>query len=220
MPGNLLTALDDPCQSLVLHGDLVFHAAFAAELELDRTAVDLHMSATQGGQAVGAVVPCVLSVADSDQRGIQQGDDGGHDFVAAEAWRGQQRFQLLAQFRQGLAEISQARVFVGVAHFAPARVIAILLAAAGVAAGGLQVTARIGANPHVGVGRWHREGIDAPDFLGGGDTLTRRIEVAEFTAQLSAGDSGQGVIDVVQVGRQRIGHGDCPWQGIRGRYSH
>ncbi|MNJ03527.1 hypothetical protein D3C73_1638820 [compost metagenome] len=52
LPGDFLAALDDPRQSSVFHGDLMFNAAFAAELEQDGTAVDLDVTAAQGGQAV------------------------------------------------------------------------------------------------------------------------------------------------------------------------
>ncbi|MNI71144.1 hypothetical protein D3C73_1270020 [compost metagenome] len=83
-------------------------ATLAAKLEQDRTAVDFHMPVTQGGQAIGAVVPRVLGIADTDQRRIEQGDDRGHDLVATETWCCQQGFQLLAQLRQGQAEIPQA----------------------------------------------------------------------------------------------------------------
>ncbi|MNT50651.1 hypothetical protein D3C72_1875810 [compost metagenome] len=67
----------------------MFDTAFTAKLEADRTAVDLNMTAAQGGQAIGAVVPCILAVADANQGRIEQGDDRGHDFVATEARRGQ-----------------------------------------------------------------------------------------------------------------------------------
>ncbi|MNN59052.1 hypothetical protein D3C81_1741400 [compost metagenome] len=60
--------------------------------------------------------------------------------------------------------------------------IAVLLAPAGVAAGGLQVAARVGADPHVGVGRWDRQGIDALDLLRVDDALARGLEIAEFAA--------------------------------------
>ncbi|MOA65504.1 hypothetical protein D3C78_1919130 [compost metagenome] len=66
------------------------------------------MPVAQGGQAIGAVVPGVLGIADTDQRRVEQGDDRGHDLVAAETRRRQQGFQLFAQLRQGQAEIPQA----------------------------------------------------------------------------------------------------------------
>ncbi|MNN73583.1 hypothetical protein D3C81_1897140 [compost metagenome] len=43
--------------------------------------------------------------------------------------------------------------------------IAILLAATGITAGGLQMTARIRADPHIGIGGWYGKGIDAFDFI-------------------------------------------------------
>ncbi|MNG21772.1 hypothetical protein D3C84_1061750 [compost metagenome] len=64
-------------------------ATLAAELEPDGTTVDFHVTAAQGGQAVRAIVPGVLSVSDADQSRVEQGDDGGQDFISTEAGRGQ-----------------------------------------------------------------------------------------------------------------------------------
>ncbi|MNQ72160.1 hypothetical protein D3C85_868570 [compost metagenome] len=178
------------------------------------------MAAAQGRQAVGAVVPGILAVADTDQRRVQQGDDRGHDFVATESRCRQFGFKSLTQFRQGQPELTQAQVFVGVAHLPPARMITVLFATPGIPAGGLQVPAWIGADPHLGIGGWHRECVEAFDCLRVGDALASRVEIGEFSPQFPAGDARLGVIDIMQVRRQCIGHDRRPGRGITGRYSH
>ncbi|MCY1460205.1 hypothetical protein D9M71_777440 [compost metagenome] len=95
-----------------------------------------------------------------------------------------------------------------------------MLATPGVVAGGLQMPAWIGANPHLGIGGRHREGVEAFDCVGVGDALTGRVEIGEFSAQFPAGDARLGVIDIMQVRWQSIGHDKRPGQGVTGRYSH
>ncbi|MNI78345.1 hypothetical protein D3C73_1347140 [compost metagenome] len=99
--------------------------------------------------------------------------------------------------------------------------ITVLLAPPGVATSGLQVSSGVGADPHIGVGRRHGQGVDAFDLVGVGDALARGIEITELAAQLPAGESGLGIVDVMQVGGEHvgqggIGHGNNPWARIRG----
>ncbi len=93
----------------------MFDAALAAKLEGDLAAVDLDMAVAQGGEPVGAIVPRVLSVADSNQGGIQQRNHGGHDLVSIEPRRAQVRIELLAQTRQCFAKGHHAGVLTFVA---------------------------------------------------------------------------------------------------------
>ncbi len=79
-----------------------------------------------------------------------------------------------------MAELDQPRVFVLITYFAPARMVAILLAPAGVATGGLQVTQRVGANPHFGVGGRHCQSVNALDLRVVLDALTLSVEVREL----------------------------------------
>src|SRR5690606_12207939 len=56
---------------------------------------------------------------------------------------------------------------------AEVRVVAVLLAAARVAPGRLQVAARVRAEPHPAVGRRHGERVEARDLLAVADALAR-----------------------------------------------
>ena len=86
-------------------------------------------------------------VADADEGGFEEADDGGEDFFAREAGEGEVLVDALADGGEGGAEVEHVFVLGLVADFAPARVVAGLLAAAGVAAGGLQVAVGDGADP-------------------------------------------------------------------------
>ena len=66
-------------------------------------------------------------------------------------------FDPLADIRQGFAERGEALVLGSITYFAPPRVVEVLLAAARVASGGLNVALRIGTDPNVGPrGRDHQ----------------------------------------------------------------
>lgn len=67
--------------------------------------------------------------------------------------------------------------------------VAILLAAARIAAGGLQVALRIGADPYAGIGRWNSQGIDAADHSGVAYLLASRIEINKALALASSGEA-------------------------------
>lgn len=153
-----------------------------------------------------------MGVADPNQCGIQQHDHGGQHLFPSEPRFGELRLQLLAQFGQGFAERLQACVFVSVAHFTPACVVAVLLASTRVAAGGLQMAARVGADPYIGIGGRYGQGVQALDVFGIGDALALGIKVLEFATQLFTANVWLRVINIMQVvgqvgGQRRIGHG-------------
>ncbi|MNJ51374.1 hypothetical protein D3C77_466760 [compost metagenome] len=78
--------------------------------------------------------------------------------------------------------------------------IAILLAATGIAPGGLDMTLRVGADPHIGIGRGNGQGLDPRQGGGVADTLAAGIEVDEPAAQGFAAQARLAVFDVVQAG--------------------
>jgi hypothetical protein len=88
---------------------------------------------------------------------------------------------------------------------APARVIAVLLAAARVAAGGLQVSQFERADPHAGPGRRNRQCADARQRLGVAHGLAVGVDVAELRAVLLARDARHVVVHVAQAGGARRG---------------
>src|SRR5205814_1186755 len=87
-----------------------------------------------------------------------------------------------------------------VADAAPARVVAVLLASARIAAGGLQVAAGVGAYPHVAVGGRHGERADALERRRVGYAASVGVAVRKSRRGPAAADAGLAVIDVDQSG--------------------
>src|SRR5690242_3687374 len=100
----------------------------------------------------------------------------------------------LANGRQAPGKGEHVMVFRALAHFAEARVIAVLLAAAGIATRCLNVPVACRANPHLSPCRGHRQALDAFQGAGIGDfaapcgfvpkTLARAL--AEYACTLVA----------------------------------
>src|SRR5207253_10303820 len=86
---------------------------------------------------------------------------------------------LCADRRQRLGKRSQATVLDVITHLSPARVVAVLLAAARVATRGLQVSASIGTDPDVRPGWRNGQRLEPHQHLGVGDALALAIEVLE-----------------------------------------
>ena len=84
---------------------------------------------------------------------------------------------MAANARQGLAERDHFVVLGRVADFAPARVIVILLAAAGVFADGLNVAVSQRANPHVGPRRRNNERANTKERLRVANQLIARADI-------------------------------------------
>src|SRR5690606_6942261 len=103
----------------------------------------------------------VLGVADAHEGGVEQADGDGEDFAQGELLKAQVAVDGLADAWEGAAEGDGAMVAGLVAGGLPLGVVAILLAAAGVAAGGLHVAVGVGADPDAGPGGWDGEGADA-----------------------------------------------------------
>ncbi|MNC79192.1 hypothetical protein D3C75_1316050 [compost metagenome] len=76
----------------------------------------------------------------------------------------------------------------------------------------------IGTDPYIGVGWRHRQRVEALDLIRVGHALPCRVEIAELAPQFFTGDAGLSVIDIMQVRRQYIGHGESPCAGVSGRY--
>ncbi len=106
-----------------------------------------------------------------------------------------------SQPRQGAAEIGHAAVFGLVAMSAPVGVVDVLLAAALVAAGGLDMTAGVGTDPDVGPGRRDHQPGDAVLGAGVVDGAAIRIEIGKALAGLAAGDARVAVVHIDEAGR-------------------
>ena len=146
---QIAARLDHAREPAVVEIDLVLHAALASEREPHAAAADLDMRVPQRRQAERLVLPRVFVVADPDERLLEQLDDRGQDLVLRQSGTPQVGVGAAAHARQRLREADQAVVLRLVADLAPPRVIAILLAAARVAAGGLKMAARVGRDPDV-----------------------------------------------------------------------
>ena len=174
-------------------------AALAAEGEADGGALDLGVAVAQGGQAEGVVGARVLLVADADERGLQQPHHRGQHLLA----------------RQPLAAEVAPRP-AGAAPAAPRRrrscgrtwsrrgrrasgVVAVLLAAAGVAAGGLEVAVRrAGRSRRRSRPAGWRASRSAAARRGRARGAVRQ-EVGEALAAPPAADAGSAVADVAQA---------------------
>ena len=126
-------------------------------------------SRLEGGEPVRLVLRRVGLVADADERLVEQLDDEREHLLARQAAAPQVGVDRLADVGQDLAELRELAELVGVADLPPARVVAVLLAAAGVAAGGQDVAVLRRADPHVGPRRRDRDRRDAGPFLRVGD---------------------------------------------------
>src|SRR5205807_4821419 len=123
--------------------------------------------------------PRVLLVADPRERGLQQPDHRGEDLLARQPGEAQVVLDPLADPREGGGEGEQAVVFRLVARLAPARVVAVLLAALRVPAGRLEMPARTGADPDVRPGGRDGERLDTVNLLRVAHRPALVIDVAE-----------------------------------------
>ena len=209
--GSVVAGLDDACEATVGEVDGMLDAGFSLEVEGELGAVDIDVAAAHGGEAVGVVVASVLGVADADEGGFEQADDGGKNFLARKAVHREVVLDTLANGRQGGTEVQHVLVFGLIASGAPAGVVAALLASASVAAGGLQMPVGGGTDPDVDPCGWDGERFDAGDDLFVADGVAVGSDVAEAAAGALARDAGTIVIDVAKAcglgGLCRIGQG-------------
>ena len=150
-------------------------AAFAAELELDRAAVDLDMMMANGGQAEALVVARVLGIADPDERGLEQTHHGRQHPLARQAWAAQVGIHARPDLRQCPREHQDPVELVGIADLPPLLVVAVLLAPARIASGRLEMAARMRADPHGGPCRRDRQPAQPRQLLALGDHAPLRI---------------------------------------------
>ncbi len=198
--GKVVAALDDAGDAAVVEVDGVLDSGFAAEVEVDLRAVDIDVAVAQGGEAVGLVLAGVLFVAYADVGGLHDAEDGGEDFFAGHAGEGEVAVDALADGGEDGGEELHAGVLGLVAGLAPAGVVAELLAAAGVAAGGLEVGVGDGGDPDIAPGGRDDEGLNAGEGFGVADGGLAGVEVAEGFAVAEAVNAGGGVSDVAEAG--------------------
>ena len=97
-----------------------------------------------------------------------------------------------------LPNSSRPSIFRGVPLGAEVGVVAILLAAAGIDAGRLEMAVGIGAEPGVGIGRRQADRVQPVDLVAVGDALAVGVEIGPVAAHSLAGDAGLAVAAVPQ----------------------
>jgi len=110
-----------------------------------------------------------------------------------------------------------------VAQSAPARVVAVLLAAALVAARRLYMSIGIRADPDILIGGWHGERTDVPEQGAIPDQFSIRAVVGEGVSLSLTGDAGPLLIDINEAARlgggsRRIGGGQSRGGGNKIRF--
>jgi len=130
-------------------------------------------------------------------RPIEQPRHGGQYLAARQSLARHVLLYLAAQLRQRGAECNHAREFIVAAHLLPARVVAVLFAAAGIAPGGLQVPARVRADPDILVGGRDAQARNAGQLGRTPQLLTGGALIDEAAAAASAANARQLVGDVM-----------------------
>ena len=109
--------------------------------------------------------------------------DRGEHLLPRQAAKGEIVREPGAHLGEGAGEREQAIELRLVARGAPLRVVAVLLAAARVAAGRKDVSARVRADPHVRPGRRNRDRGDALPLLGVADRRAVRVPIRESASR-------------------------------------
>src|SRR5690606_25178060 len=161
-------------------------------------AQEADVAVAQGGQAVGAIAPRIACVTDAGQGVGHHRDHDRDDLALRESRQSQVAAQGAAQAWQPLAEAFDASELLAAAQRRPGRVVAILLAPARVAPGGLEVAVPAAADPDVAPGRRDGQRVDAPAGGGVADGPAIGIEVTEALAVRDAPDAGFGIRDMRQ----------------------
>lgn len=186
--GEVAALADDAGEFAVFQFDVVNLFAFATEMEGDLVSGDADLGIAQGGESVGAVLTGVFGIADADEAAVEQGYDGGLDFKQ----RGSFEFQIVsdtaADVRKLRGEAKDAAVFVAFTGGAPVGVIDVLLAATGIAAGGLERGGGGRIYPDIAPSGRDGEGFDAGEGR----------KVMEEFAVLGVG-GGMGVVGAVDA---------------------
>src|SRR6185437_6942934 len=184
-----MALLHDPRQAPVCKIDGVLHTALALEVEGDRRAAHGHMLVAQGSQAVGVVLLRILGIAHADEGRLQQADDGRENLLTWQARQFQVLLHAFADLRQHRAEEHHVFVLGLVAHLAPPRMVAALLAAARIAPCGLEMPVSDGTYPYGLPGRRNYQRADAPQRLLIAHGLAVRTGVVEALATPAATNS-------------------------------
>jgi hypothetical protein len=160
---QLLAGADDLGDTPIAHLQGPLLAALASEAKANFVAIDRDVTVLQRGDAIAVVLPGVIIVANADERRIQQVDNSGHDLFARQAAQRDVLAHLGPNVWESVGKRDQMLVLGAFPRLTKTWMIAVLLTSPGVAAGGLDVAVRVGADPHVDPGWRHSERLDAPE---------------------------------------------------------
>src|SRR5690606_31614383 len=200
---QLLAAPHQRAEPARVQLDLAFQPALGAEAEAQAAAHRGDVAVEQRGHAVGTVDAGVLAVADPDQGEAEQAYHHGHHAFATEARTAEVAAHRVAQRWQRAAELRQPVELLRAALLGPGGVVAVLLAATRVAAGGLQVAARVGADPDLGPGRRDRQLAEPRQHVAIAHPAAIRSEVGEATTMAAAANAGFGIAAEGEPQRRR-----------------
>jgi hypothetical protein len=164
LAGQVLALAHDACHSEIMKIDFARFAAFGFELQMNLLAANLGMMISESRKAVRAVGTGVFFIANADQGAIEERDDGGNHFFAWQARLAQMPRNLSAKAGKRLAEGAELFELSAASVNVPLSVIEVLLAAAGIATSGLQVTASTGTNPDIGPSGRNAERLNAVEL--------------------------------------------------------
>ncbi len=206
LPRQLAAPFDEPGQPLVGQLDAPHLSRLAAEVKANRRPANLGVLIVQRGEAVGAIGARVFFVTHADQRVLEQEHDDRQDFVARQPRQLEIAAHPPAHPRQGGPERQHPPVFFLIANFPPPRVVAVLLAATGVATGRLQVTVGERTDPNVAPRRRDHQAVNPGERLGVAHGATVNADESKSAPRSLPTNPGQRIADVPQVHRLRIGN--------------
>ena len=159
------------------------------------------MPVAQSGQAVALVGLGIFLVANAHHGRFQQPNYRSQHFLARQPAACQVILDPRPDLRQHFAEHQQLAVLAFVAHFAPARVVAILLPAACITADRLQMTIGPRTDPYMLIGGRDRQLADACQRFFFGDLAAIGRAILEAIGCTDATDPGRAIADVAESGR-------------------
>src|SRR5690606_6038874 len=142
-----------------------------------------------------------------------QHDDRGDHLLPVQRPGPAALVQLSPQRGQGVAERQKPFILGCVTYFPPERMIAILLAPAGIAASGLEMAQGVATDPYIPIGRGNGEGVDSLDNSLIANATAFFIKIGSDAVQYLAAIARRAVGDVMK--RRRT-----PVWGFRGRRLH
>ena len=158
--GQFLALTHHARQAAIVNLDDVTQAAFAFEVQAERTPLQPYMLVPKRGQAVRSVLFLILGVTDAHIGGLKETNRGGEDFFARQPRPLEVSCDPETHQRQRGSESNHAVELVAIPNGSIFGVISILFAPFRVPADRLNVPARLRADPYALPRRWNHEGGD------------------------------------------------------------